>query len=177
MLPNDYEEQNCTIARALEVIGERWTILIVRDAMLGIRRFEDFQARLGISRTILAARLAQLVEHGVLDRERYQRRPDRFEYVLTARGLELWPVIAGLAEWGTRHLTPDGTPPREFRHGACGTRVHAEVRCPHCDVDVKPEDAVSVPTPAMPISRAEHIHEPVLTALSQPRTLLEPVRG
>jgi DNA-binding HxlR family transcriptional regulator len=177
VLPNKYEEQNCTIARALEVIGERWTILIVRDALLGVRRFEDFQARLGISRTILTARLAQLVEHGVLDRKRYQRRPDRFEYVLSARGLELWPVIAGLAEWGTRHLTPEGTPPREYRHGMCDKQVHVEARCPRCDLDLGPEEAISVPTSGMPISRAEHIHEPVLAALSQPRTLLEPVRG
>jgi DNA-binding HxlR family transcriptional regulator len=175
MLPSTYEDQDCAVAKALEVIGERWTLLIVRDALLGIRRFEDFQARLGVSRTVLAARLSQLVEHGVLERSRYQQGPDRFEYLLTDRGLELWPAILALAQWGA-HRTPGGTPPRDFRHRVCGTPVHAEVRCPECDVDLKPDETVSEPAPGAPVSRADHISETVLAALSQERPLLQPVR-
>jgi DNA-binding HxlR family transcriptional regulator len=175
VLPNTYEEQNCAIARSLEVVGERWTMLVVRDATLGIRRFEDFQARLGISRTVLAARLSQLVEHGVLDRVRYQRRPDRFEYVLTDRGLALWPAIAALAQWGLP-LTPGG-PPREFRHRSCTASVQAEVRCPDCGESLGPEEVLSAPAPGAAISRAEHMAGPVLSALERERALLEPVRG
>ncbi len=112
MLPRTYSEQTCSIARALEVVGERWTLLILRDAFLGVRRFDDFQARLEISRTVLTRRLGDLVDVGLLRREPYQQRPLRYDYLLTERALELWPALVGLGQWGARHVTPDGVPAR-----------------------------------------------------------------
>ena len=176
MLPNTYEEQECSVARALEVVGERWTMLIVRDALLGVRRFEDFQARLGVSRPVLSDRLAQLVDHGVLERGRYQRRPDRYEYTLTDRGQRLWPAVAALSQWAAAELLPDGAP-RHFHHRGCASAVHAEVRCPDCGAELEPADVLSSPAPGAAVSRAEHIAEPVRTALASERELLAPVRG
>src|SRR3977135_3464480 len=100
MLPRTYDQQNCSIARALELVGERWTMLILRDAFLGVRRFDDFQVRLEISRTVLARRLSDLLEAGLLRREAYQQRPARYDYVLTERALDLWPSLVSLAQWG-----------------------------------------------------------------------------
>jgi DNA-binding HxlR family transcriptional regulator len=175
MLPSTYTDQNCLIARSLEVVGERWTILVVRDALLGIRRFEDFQARLGVSRAVLSDRLSQLVEHGVLERVRYQERPERYEYTLTERGLALWPVVAALAEWG-RDLFPEGAP-RHFRHRTCTSDVHTEVHCPDCGQDLLPADILTSPAHGVPVSRAEHMAQPVRDELSRERPLLQPVRG
>jgi DNA-binding HxlR family transcriptional regulator len=175
MLPSTYNDQNCAVARSLEVVGERWTILVVRDALLGIRRFEDFQARLGVSRAVLSDRLSRLVEHGILERVRYQERPERYEYTLTERGLALWPVVAALAEWGG-DLFPEGAP-RRFRHRTCTSAVHTEAHCPDCGQDLSPQDVVSSPTPGALVSRAEHIAQPVLDELSRERPLLQPVRA
>lgn len=174
MLPNRYDGQNCAIARALEVVGERWTLLVVRDALLGVRRFQDFQTRLEISRPVLTDRLGQLVDHGVLERIRYQRKPDRFEYVLTERGRALWPVIASLAEWG-EPLTPGGAP-RRYRHQSCESSLAVAARCPDCGQSLTVEDVVSSPAPGAPLSGADHIDTTVRTALSRERRLLTPIR-
>jgi DNA-binding HxlR family transcriptional regulator len=146
MLPSGYSGQACPIARSLEVVGERWTLLILRDAFLGVRRFDGFQERLDVSRAVLTRRLAALVEAGLLRRESYQRRPERFEYLPTARALELWPTILGLARWSE----PIAPPEREFVHEACGTVLHAVVRCPHCDIDVDAAHAGSRGGPGYP---------------------------
>lgn len=137
MLPSTYEGQHCSIARALEVVGERWTLLLLRDAFLGVRRFDDFQARLGISRNVLARRMARLVEAGLLRREPYHERPMRYEYLLTERALDLWPVLLGLSQWGDadESANPLGAT-REFFHAECGHPVQAVVRCPHCELQV-----------------------------------------
>src|SRR6266542_3978863 len=100
MLNRTYEGQNCSIARALELVGERWTLLIVRDAFLGLRRFEQFQESLGIARNVLTDRLNRLVEEGILERVRYSERPERYEYRLTRKGRELNLALAGLRQWG-----------------------------------------------------------------------------
>src|SRR5436309_15533180 len=118
MLGNTYENQVCSIARSLELIGERWTILIIRDAFLGVRRFDDLQRSLGIARNVLQNRLERLVEHGILERVRYQERPERFEYRLTQKGLDLWPVLISLISLGDRHAAPDG-PPATSDHPHC----------------------------------------------------------
>jgi DNA-binding HxlR family transcriptional regulator len=173
MLPRTYSEQTCSIARALEVVGERWTLLILRDAFLGVRRFDDFQARLEISRTVLTRRLSDLVEVGLLRREPYQQRPVRHDYLLTERALELWPTLVGLREWGARHATPDGVP-RDFVHQACGTVVEAVVHCPHCEVDVAPEEAASRPGPGYRSNAA--LPDELRAALERPRPLLTDVR-
>src|ERR1700716_1300696 len=100
MRQNDYAGQNCSIASTLELIGERWTLLIVRDAFLGVRRFDDFQGRLGIARNVLQSRLSRLVDEGLLRRVEYQARPQRFEYRLPSKGVDLWPVLVALMKWG-----------------------------------------------------------------------------
>ena len=105
MLANDYEGQNCSIARALEVVGERWTLLIIRDALLGLRRFDQFQESLGIARSVLTHRLNRLVEAGILARVRYSERPERYEYRLTTKGRDLAVTLAGLRQWGDRYLS------------------------------------------------------------------------
>ena len=133
MLGRTYDDQVCSIARALEVLGERWTLLIVRDALLGLRRFEDFQRSLGVARNVLTDRLARLVEAGVLDRVLYQERPPRHEYRLTPAGRELAVPIIGLMQWGDRHLAgPDG-PPRLTRHKDCGGTLSATLTCTDCE--------------------------------------------
>lgn len=113
MLKRDYEGQNCSIARALEVVGERWTLLIVRDAFLGLRRFDQFQESLGIARNVLTDRLNRLVEEGVLERVRYTERPERFEYRLTSKGRELNIALTGLRQWGDKYVSDK--PPRLLR--------------------------------------------------------------
>jgi DNA-binding HxlR family transcriptional regulator len=109
MLPRTYDGQDCSIARALEVVGQRWTLLLVRDALLGVRRFDDFRSSLGIAAKVLAARLDHLVEAGLLRREPYCDRPLRVEYVPTERAVELWPVLLALRAWGERNVeAPSG---------------------------------------------------------------------
>ena len=143
MLRSDYANQNCAIAGTLELIGERWTLLIVRDAFLGIRRFDDFQRNLGIARNVLQARLTRLVEAGILKRERYQERPERFEYRLTRKGVDLWPVVVSLMSWGDRHLFPDGAPV-VLTHKGCGGAIDDRRVCKRCATaleawDVEPQ--------------------------------------
>jgi DNA-binding HxlR family transcriptional regulator len=105
VLKRDYEGQNCSIARALEVVGERWTLLIIRDVFLGRRRFDEIQESLGVARNVLTDRLGRLVEEGILDRVRYSERPERYEYRLTAKGRELNVALAGLRQWGDKYLS------------------------------------------------------------------------
>jgi DNA-binding HxlR family transcriptional regulator len=121
VLGRDYDGQNCSVARALELVGERWTLLVVRDAFLGRRRFEEFQESLGIARNVLADRLQKLVEHGIFERVRYQERPERYEYRLTPMGRDLRLALAALMQWGDRYISP--TPPRILRRKSDGTPV------------------------------------------------------
>jgi DNA-binding HxlR family transcriptional regulator len=116
MLKRDYKGQNCSVARALELVGERWTLLIVRDAFLGLRRFEQFQESLGIARNVLTDRLNRLVEEGILERVRYSERPERYEYRLTPMGRDLNVALAGLRQWGDKYLSEK--PPRVLRRKA-----------------------------------------------------------
>ena len=122
---------SCSVARSLEVIGEWWTLLIVRDLQLGVTRFDDFQARTGISRNVLADRLNKLVETGVVTKVAYQQNPERFDYRLTEKGKDLWTVVNALREWGDKWEAPDG-PPVELEHRVCGHRVHSVLTCSHC---------------------------------------------
>ncbi len=121
---------SCSVARTLEVVGEKWTFLILRDAFLGVRRFDRFQADLGIARNILSDRLGKLVEHGILERRQYQDRPARFEYRLTERGIDLHPVVLSLMAWGDKHAAPAGAPVTLVHE--CGAEMVPELRCPSC---------------------------------------------
>ncbi len=146
MLKADYAGQDCSIARSLELVGERWTLLIVREAFLGTRRFDDFQRRLGVARNVLQARLERLVEAGILRREPYQERPPRFEYRLSAKGVDLWPVIVALLQWGDRHAAPLG-PPVILEHKDCGGGVDDRRRCTACGADLQARDVQARPGP------------------------------
>jgi DNA-binding HxlR family transcriptional regulator len=157
MLGNDYESQICSIAGALEVVGERWSLLIVRDVLLGLRRFDELQSNLGIARNVLQVRLQRLLEHGVLEKRRYQERPERFEYLLTEKGLELWPAIVALMQWGDRYATPPDGPPVVLEHKDCGGRLDTHRICEACGARVGVREARAQPgpgaTPGHPVFR------------------------
>jgi DNA-binding HxlR family transcriptional regulator len=168
MLGKDYEGQDCALARALESIGERWTLLIVRDAFYGVRRFNDFQAHLDIPKAVLSDRLAGLVEDGILAREPEPDRPGRNVYELTPAGRDLWPVLHSLLVWGGRHRARNS---RTFEHAVCGTTLDDRGDCPTCGTTPAPEDIVSVPRR----DRRRRRTDPVAQVLDHPHRLLEPV--
>ena len=127
---NELEDQACSLARTVSVIGDRWTLLILRDCFLRVRRFEEFQARLGVTRPILASRLRKLVKDFVLAKVPYQERPLRYEYRLTQKGLDLYPTLVALMQWGDAYLGGEAPPPVELRHrGDCDAPVHLALVC------------------------------------------------
>ena len=131
----DYSKESCAVAAALQVVGDPWTLLILRDAFLGVRRFDDWQARLGVARNVLASRLKSLVEQGVLQTRLYSEHPPRKDYVLTRKGRDLMPVIVALKSWGDRHVY-GGSGPLEFIH-ACGARFEPKLVCEACGAEVE----------------------------------------
>jgi DNA-binding HxlR family transcriptional regulator len=146
MRRTSFQDVNCSVAQCLEIVGEWWSLLIVRDAFLGVRRFDDFAARLGISRSVLNQRLSGLVEAGVLDRVRYSEHPPRDEYRLTDKGRDLWGVITAMRQWGDRWAAPDG-PPVEVVHIACGHLSEARFTCSHCGEALGPRSYRPRPGP------------------------------
>jgi DNA-binding HxlR family transcriptional regulator len=126
-----FDDQNCSIAGALAVIGERWTLLVMREVLLGRRRFQDIRRNTGIATNILSDRLQTLVEHGVLERRRYSEHPESYEYVPTAKGLDVSPVLVALLQWGDRHAAPGGAP-RVLVHDRCGHDADPALVCAHC---------------------------------------------
>lgn len=133
-------EERCSIARALSVIGDRWTLLVIREAFMRTRRFEDFQRLTKAPRPILADRLRSLVDDGILERRPYGNHPDRYEYRLTAKGLDLYPVIVSLMRWGDEWMPDDGGQPVVLRHKQCGHEIHPELACPECGAWVGARD-------------------------------------
>ncbi|MBO0747689.1 MAG: helix-turn-helix transcriptional regulator [Acidimicrobiaceae bacterium] len=166
MLGKDYEGQDCALARALEVIGERWTLLIIRDALYGVRRFNDFQAHLDIPKAILSGRLNGLVDEGVLERLPDPEHRGRHLYGLTPAGKDLWPVVHALLVWGDRHRERSS---RIFTHADCGTRLDDSGSCPRCKLTPKPEDVVTEPL------RRTGRSDPVAQALRGPHRLLDAI--
>jgi DNA-binding HxlR family transcriptional regulator len=151
MLRNDYEGQICSIARSLELIGERWSMLVLREIFRGHRRFGEMQAALGVARNVLAARLDRLVDEGILERRPYSERPRRDEYFLTEKGLDLWPVLVDLLHWGDKHMPMPGGPPTILVHkGECGGRINDRRICERCGSELGPRDALAVDGPGMP---------------------------
>ena len=128
----DLADQECSVARTVAVIGDRWTLMLLRDCFLGIRRFEDFERRLGISRSIIAERLKKLTDEGVVRREAYQRNPVRHEYRLTDKGLALHPVMMAIVHWGDVHYAGPQGPPLIHRHKACGCDFAPVQTCSEC---------------------------------------------
>src|SRR5919205_340268 len=129
MLDKTYPSQVCSVARALEVVGERWSLLILRDALFGFTRFEDFRERLGVASNVLTARLETLCSEGLLERRRYQERPERFEYAITDKGRGLAPALMMLMKWGDEHYAPEAGPPILTLHAGCGGKVDWLLRC------------------------------------------------
>ena len=140
MLGHDYKNQVCSIAGALEVVGERWSMLIVREILLGVRRFDEMQADLGIARNVLQARLTRLIDEGVLEKRLYQDRPKRYEYLLTDKGLDLWPTIVALLQWGDKYAAPPAGPPVLLRHRGCGGDVDEHRICAACGARLSARD-------------------------------------
>lgn len=169
MLGKDYEGQDCALARALEIVGERWTLLIVRDALYGVRRFNDFQVHLDIPKAVLSDRLAGLAEAGVLERRRDPDHAGRHSYELTDAGRDLWPAVHALLMWGDRHRAPNS---RLFRHAACGTELDRSGACPACQLAPPPEDITMELHPGRIPAR----NDPVSIALRPPRRLFDPVQ-
>jgi DNA-binding HxlR family transcriptional regulator len=167
-LGSDYDGQDCSLARALEVVGERWTLLVLRDCLLGVRRFSDLLAHLDISRAVLAARLADLVDAGLLERHEY--RPGRHEYRITDAGADLWPAVHALMRWGEQHRSPGGRR-RVFFHAECDAEIDAMGVCPRCATRPGPADLEVRPGPALVDRRAD----PVSVALRRPHRMLTPL--
>jgi DNA-binding HxlR family transcriptional regulator len=147
MLGRTYESQTCSVARTLELVGERWTLLIIRDAFLGVRRFGDFADRLGVARNVLQDRLERLVEAGILVKVPYQERPLRHEYRLTDMGRDLWPSIVALLQFGDKHLAPEAGPPMLLLHRGCGGRLDDRRLCGTCGAAVELRDVEAVAGP------------------------------
>lgn len=141
-----FSDMHCSVAQCLEVVGEWWSLLIIRDAFLGVTRFDDFQRRLGISRNVLGQRLAHLVEAGVLVKVPYSEHPPRHDYRLTDKGRDLWPVLTTMRQWGDAHAAPDG-PPVQLVHEHCGEVSHADLTCSTCGEPVGPREVRAIPGP------------------------------
>ena len=166
-LGTDYAGQECAVARALEVVGERWTLLVVRDLFYGIRRYSDLQKHIGLPPATLTDRLNHLIEHGVV--ERVSRQGARDEYVLTPKGQTLWPVISGLAQWGNENYVQ---PERRmvYMHREDGASLDAQGACTQCGAIPVAADVV-IRTP-----QREGMTDPFGLALTEPHRLLEPLR-
>jgi DNA-binding HxlR family transcriptional regulator len=136
MKRTQFADQPCSVARAMDIVGELWAFMIIRNVFLGVRRFEGLRANLAISRKVLAERLELLVARGILDRRQYQDRPPRHEYRLTPMGVDLFPVLMALARWGDRWLAGENGAPIEFVHRKCGQATTARVVCAHCGEDI-----------------------------------------
>ena len=158
MLGKDYEGQECALASTLEVLGERWTLLIVRDAFFGVRRYSDWVARLDIPRAVLSDRLRGLVASGIL-----AKREDHYE--LTDAGAELWPALHALIAWGARHRRPSTN---RYRHAACDTELGPGAACPACGVVPPAADVLVVPRPSVAGGRTD----PVSIAMRATRSTL-----
>jgi len=143
----------CSVARTLSVIGERWTMLILREAFMGRRRFDDFQRNTGIARNILATRLRALVHDGILDRAPAEGDRARIEYRLTRMGLELYPVMIAMMQWGDTWLGDEKGPPMTLVHRSCGAKATPRMTCASCGVQVSARDMTAIPRSREPARR------------------------
>lgn len=147
MLARDYD-LDCSIARTLELIGERWSLLVIRDVLLGNRRFGEIQESLGVARNVLSNRLQRLVDEGILEPRIYQERPERHEYFLTEKGLDLWPVLVAIMGFGDKHLSAEGREPVRIVHKECGGAVNDRRICERCGAWLEVRDAQAMPREA-----------------------------
>ena len=150
MLQRDYPDQVCSIARSLEIVGERWTLLILRDAFLGLTRFEEFQESLRIASNVLTNRLKLLCDEDVFERVADEQRPGRPKYVLTTKGRELAPALITLMKWGDRHYPTANGPPRLTLHAGCGGNIGPDLCCDRCGKHPAPGEIELPPGPGAP---------------------------
>lgn len=137
---DDVGQQPCSVARALSVFGDRWTMLILRNAFMGVRRFDDFQRSLGLTRHVLSERLKRLVEHGILAKVPYVARQERFEYQLTEKGVELYPVMLSMVQWADKWMDMGLGKPVEFIHKSCAKPLNTKMVCVECEQAVHIKD-------------------------------------
>jgi len=147
MLDREYDTQVCSIARSLEVVGERWSLLIIRNVGLGMNRFEPLRENLGITRSVLTTRLNSLIEYGILEKRRYSERPPRYEYHLTEKGRDLAPVLLQLMWWGDRYYPEAGGPPTVAVHKSCGGDLDRHMVCEKCGEAVEADRVYLKPGP------------------------------
>ena len=169
---DDIDKQVCSVARALSVVGERWTMLILRDAFFGTRRFDQFQSNLGITRHRLSERLSKLVEQGVLVKVPYHDRPLRYEYRLSRKGLGLYPVLMSLASWGDEWMDKGEGVPLEWVHHTCGNKIKPTLTCSECGDTLRPEEVRPQLGPAL---RGSHHSDTVADLRDIPALLKQPV--
>jgi DNA-binding HxlR family transcriptional regulator len=147
VLNRDYPDQDCSAAYTLEFVGERWTLLVIRDIFAGLRRFDEIQRDLGIARNVLSSRLQRLVDEGILERRPYSLNPPRDEYFLTEKGIDLWPILITMMRWGDRNGDwPDG-PPLIVLHKGCGGHMDDHFICESCGERMGARDAYVAPGP------------------------------
>ena len=150
MLRSDYEGQVCSIASALELVGERWTLLVIREVFNGHRRFGEMQRSLGVARNVLATRLQRLVDEDILERRPYSERPERYEYFLTEKGLDLWPLMISLMHWGDKYEPlPDGRPMIVVHKGECGGEIDDRRICTKCGKALSVREARAIEGPGI----------------------------
>lgn len=146
---SDIDQQVCAVARTLSVVGDRWSLLIIRDAFLGTRRFADFQRQLGVTKHRLSDRLSQLVDAGVFKRVPYQEKPRRFEYRLTKKGVELYPIVMSMAMWGSKWMDDGNGAPVEYVHADCGHKTQPYLCCSECGEAIAPQAITPVLGPGL----------------------------
>ena len=154
MLGKDYEGQVCSIARSLELVGERWTLLVIREVFNGRRKFSEMQRSLGVARNVLTDRLQGLVDEGILERKPYSERPERYEYFLTEKGLDLWPLMVSLMQWGDRwEPLPSGRPMIVVHKGDCGGEIDDRRICTKCGKALTVREARAIEGPGLAAAR------------------------
>lgn len=168
MRQTSFAQMACSLARSLELIGDWWTPLIIRDLQLGVDRFDALAEDLGISRNLLTARLAHLTRHGIIKRQQYQQHPPRDRYLLTEAGRALMPALLALTAWGDRWATPESGPPLVFRHRRCGHRFTALVACNACGQPLAPGEVEAFPGPGARRGPGTRLLNQVLTGQETP---------
>jgi DNA-binding HxlR family transcriptional regulator len=154
MTPTDFALMDCSVARTLDVIGDKWSLLILRDAFYGVRRFEDFRDDLGVARNVLTDRLQKLVARGVLERRQYEERPQRFEYRLTSKGRALLPILLAMIAWGDEWANEEELPPVTVTHTTCGHETRPVVACGECGEELTLRNVRVEPIPVKGVSLA-----------------------
>ncbi|HKY91419.1 MAG TPA: helix-turn-helix domain-containing protein [Nevskiaceae bacterium] len=171
MKAKDVDTLPCSIARSAAIVGDRWTMLILRGAFLRTRRFDDFQAQIGLTRHRLSDRLQRLVKLGVLEKQPYQERPLRYEYKLTEKGRDLYPVLMSMVAWADKWLDEGRGPPLEYRHHACGHKFRPVLACSECGEAIDPRQVTPMPGPGLVrASAAAPAPAPTRTSAASPGT-------